>query len=223
MPIPGLTPTFDAIDFSSRTSVLATAQVFEDLGVSTYNGARQFMQDDSYLVLAGKIVSVEARHASVISGLHHAEHDRRQRPDRHERPRQGVAAGGRHHGGLCLHRGEHRGPQRLLITSALGPDAPPTSPSHDLQLRRPQRPRRRDLLAPRRPPPGRCPRPHRRFRLHPVPQARPRARAVRPLATSASSTTRSRSSTWSERFTARASPTGSSPPRHARCSTPSAG
>ena len=69
MPIPGLTPNFDAVDFSSRTSVLATAQVFEDLGVSAYNGAGRFIQDDGYLVLAGKIVSVEARHASVISGL----------------------------------------------------------------------------------------------------------------------------------------------------------
>ena len=49
--------------------MLATAQVFEDLGVSAYNGAGRFIQDDGYLVLAGKIVSVEARHASVISGL----------------------------------------------------------------------------------------------------------------------------------------------------------
>ncbi|OZC03913.1 ferritin-like domain-containing protein [Rubricoccus marinus] len=68
-PIPDLTPNFDDIDFSSRSSVLGTAQVFEDLGVSAYNGAGRFIQSDAYLTLAGKIVSVEARHASVIAGL----------------------------------------------------------------------------------------------------------------------------------------------------------
>ena len=72
-PIPGLTPNFDSIDFSSRASVLGTAQVFEDLGVAAYNGAAQFLstsgQGPTYLLIAGKIVSVEARHASVIAGL----------------------------------------------------------------------------------------------------------------------------------------------------------
>lgn len=68
-PIPGLTPNFSAVNFSNRTSVLATAQTFEDLGVGAYNGAGRYIQDPGYLLLAGKIVSVEARHASVISGL----------------------------------------------------------------------------------------------------------------------------------------------------------
>jgi ferritin-like metal-binding protein YciE len=72
-PIPGLTPNFESVDFSSRSSVLGTAQVFEDLGVAAYNGAAQFLstsgQGPTYLLLAGKIVSVEARHASVIAGL----------------------------------------------------------------------------------------------------------------------------------------------------------
>ena len=67
--IPGLTPKFSSIDFKSRTSVLQTAQVFEDLGVGAYNGAGQYIRDTGYLLIAGKIVSVEARHASVISGL----------------------------------------------------------------------------------------------------------------------------------------------------------
>ena len=49
--------------------MLGTAQVFEDLGVSAYNGAGRFIRNDTYLLLAGKIVSVEARHASVIAGL----------------------------------------------------------------------------------------------------------------------------------------------------------
>jgi len=72
-PIPGLTPNFDSIDFGSRASVLGTAQVFEDLGVAAYNGAGQYIsQSDAgrtYLTIAGKIVSVEARHASVVAGL----------------------------------------------------------------------------------------------------------------------------------------------------------
>ena len=46
--------------------MLATAKAFEDLGVSAYNGAGRLIQTDDYLVLAGKIVSVEARHAAWI-------------------------------------------------------------------------------------------------------------------------------------------------------------
>ena len=68
-PIPGLTPNFDAVDFGDRASVLATALTFEDLGVSAYNGAGKYIQSSVYLTLAGKIVSVEARHASVVAGL----------------------------------------------------------------------------------------------------------------------------------------------------------
>ena len=68
-PIPGLTPNFESVNFANRASVLGTAQVFEDLGVSAYNGAGRFIESDVYLTLAGKIVSVEARHASVIAGL----------------------------------------------------------------------------------------------------------------------------------------------------------
>ena len=67
--IPALTPDFDAIDFGDRDSILATAQTFEDLGVGAYNGAGQYLQDGGLLTIAGKIVSVEARHASIISGI----------------------------------------------------------------------------------------------------------------------------------------------------------
>ena len=67
--IPDLTPDFSSINFGSRASVLGTAQVFEDLGVSAYNGAGKYIDDAGYLLIAGKIVSVEARHASVIAGL----------------------------------------------------------------------------------------------------------------------------------------------------------
>ncbi len=60
---------FSSINFSDRTSVLGTAKVFEDLGVSAYNGAGKLITSPDYLLLAGKIVSVEARHASTIRDL----------------------------------------------------------------------------------------------------------------------------------------------------------
>lgn len=65
----GLTPNFSSIDFTSRASVLGTAKAFEDLGVSAYNGAGQLISDANYLLIAGKIVSVEARHAAAIRDL----------------------------------------------------------------------------------------------------------------------------------------------------------
>lgn len=67
--IAALTPDFSSIDFTSRAKVLAAAQAFEDTGVSAYNGAGYLIKDANYLTLAGKIVSVEARHASYIRNL----------------------------------------------------------------------------------------------------------------------------------------------------------
>ncbi|MEJ7768580.1 MAG: ferritin-like domain-containing protein [Chitinophagaceae bacterium] len=60
---------FSTINFASRASVLGTAKAFEDLGVSAYNGAGRLLQSADYLVLAGKIVSVEARHAAYIRDI----------------------------------------------------------------------------------------------------------------------------------------------------------
>ena len=67
--IQALTPDFSSITFSDRTSVLNAAQAFEDLGVQAYNGAGRFITNVDYLTLAGKIVSVEARHAALIRDL----------------------------------------------------------------------------------------------------------------------------------------------------------
>ncbi len=67
--IGGLTPNFSSINFGSRTSVLQTSLALEDTGVGAYNGAGRYIADAGYLLIAGKIVSVEARHASVIAGL----------------------------------------------------------------------------------------------------------------------------------------------------------
>lgn len=60
---------FSSIDFSTRDAVLGTAKVFEDLGVSAYNGAGKLITNPTYLELAGKIVSVEARHAAILRDL----------------------------------------------------------------------------------------------------------------------------------------------------------
>lgn len=67
--IPGLEVNFSSITFSSRDSVLGTAKAFEDLGVSAYNGAGKLLVNGDYLLAAGKIVSVEARHAAALRDL----------------------------------------------------------------------------------------------------------------------------------------------------------
>jgi Ferritin-like domain len=64
-----LTPTYPGVNFRDRASVLGAAKTFEDLGVAAYNGAGQYLANADLLTLAGKIVSVEARHASVIRDL----------------------------------------------------------------------------------------------------------------------------------------------------------
>jgi hypothetical protein len=67
--IKALDVDFSAVNINSRDAVLAAAKTFEDLGVAAYNGAGQFITNPDYLTLAGKIVSVEARHAALIRDL----------------------------------------------------------------------------------------------------------------------------------------------------------
>jgi len=67
--IPDLEPNFNAVNFSSRHSVLTTASTFEDLGVSAYNGGGAAIRHPAYLAAAGSIVSVEARHAATLRDL----------------------------------------------------------------------------------------------------------------------------------------------------------
>lgn len=64
-----LEPDFSSINFGDRASVLTAAQAFEDLGVAAYNGAGRLLTNPVFLGLAGKIVSVEARHAGLIRDL----------------------------------------------------------------------------------------------------------------------------------------------------------
>jgi hypothetical protein len=58
-----------ATALASRASILTNARMFEDLGVAAYNGAGKYLQNGNNLLVAGKIVSVEARHAAVIRDL----------------------------------------------------------------------------------------------------------------------------------------------------------
>ena len=67
--IPTLEFDFTSIDFGSRQSVLTAARAFEDTGVSAYNGAAKYLENLDFLLTAGKIVSVEARHAAAIRSL----------------------------------------------------------------------------------------------------------------------------------------------------------
>ncbi|WP_221175640.1 ferritin-like domain-containing protein [Rufibacter immobilis] len=67
--IPSLTPNLPANALSSRASILNLAKTFEDLGVAAYNGAGKLITNPTYLGIAGKIVSVEARHAAEIRDM----------------------------------------------------------------------------------------------------------------------------------------------------------
>ena len=67
--IGSLEVNFAAIDFRTRAGVLAAAKTFEDLGVAAYNGAGIRLVSNDFLLAAGKIVSVEARHAAYVRDL----------------------------------------------------------------------------------------------------------------------------------------------------------
>lgn len=67
--LPTLEFDYAGIDFGNRETVLATSQALEDTGVRAYNGAGKLLSDPGYLLVAGKIVSVEARHASAIRNI----------------------------------------------------------------------------------------------------------------------------------------------------------
>ncbi len=58
-----------SVDFTRRDSVLAQARTFEDTGVAAYNGAGRRLKLAEFLTIAGKIVSVEARHAATIRDM----------------------------------------------------------------------------------------------------------------------------------------------------------
>lgn len=72
--LPEIEFDFSSVDFDDRMTVLTTSRLLEDTGVSAFNGAGKLIDVDAelggaYLLIAGKIVSVEARHASAIADL----------------------------------------------------------------------------------------------------------------------------------------------------------
>ena len=52
--------------FSSEDTFLQTGIVFEDLGVSAYNGAGPAIESKELLAVAGQIVQIEGRHAAAV-------------------------------------------------------------------------------------------------------------------------------------------------------------
>jgi hypothetical protein len=67
--LPNLEFDYGSLNFSDPITVLGTAKKLEDTGVAAYNGAGRYIVNPDYLLLAGKIVSIEARHASAIRSL----------------------------------------------------------------------------------------------------------------------------------------------------------
>lgn len=57
---------FSKVNFGDRAAVLNAARELEDIGVAAYNGAAPLLKSKESLLLASKIVSVEARHAAFI-------------------------------------------------------------------------------------------------------------------------------------------------------------
>ena len=60
---------FSRINFNNRRAVLTAGHTFEDTGVAAYNGAGNAIRNPRILEVAGKIVSVEARHAAMLREL----------------------------------------------------------------------------------------------------------------------------------------------------------
>jgi DNA-binding transcriptional ArsR family regulator len=63
--IPDLDFDFSGVNFSDRYAVFDAAQQFEDVGIAAYNGTGPLIQDVEVLKVAGKLVSIEARHATL--------------------------------------------------------------------------------------------------------------------------------------------------------------
>ncbi len=71
--VPDVTSSINATTLNSilasREGIVGAARLFEHLGVAGLNGAGKYLQDARNLLLAGKIVSVEARHAAALRDI----------------------------------------------------------------------------------------------------------------------------------------------------------
>lgn len=65
--LPYLTFNYQGLNFNDRNAVLNAAKALEDIGIAAYNGAGRYITDENILAIAGKIVSLEGRHASAIA------------------------------------------------------------------------------------------------------------------------------------------------------------
>ncbi|GAB3942055.1 hypothetical protein GCM10028805_06200 [Spirosoma harenae] len=63
--IPMLDFDFSGISFNDRNSIFDAAQQFENVGVAAFNGTGPLIEDLEVLKIAGKMVSIEARHATL--------------------------------------------------------------------------------------------------------------------------------------------------------------
>jgi len=67
--LPSLAFSYGSLNFANQAAVTDVAITLEDTGVSAYNGAGKLITNSAYLVIAGQIVSVEARHAAAVRDL----------------------------------------------------------------------------------------------------------------------------------------------------------
>jgi len=67
--LPSLAFSYGSLNFANQAAVTDVAITLEDTGVAAYNGAGKLITNSAYLVIAGQIVSVEARHAAAVRDL----------------------------------------------------------------------------------------------------------------------------------------------------------
>jgi len=67
--IAALSFNFTSVNFAANSSVVTVAKTFEDWSVAAYNSIAALFQDSEWLTIAGKIASVEARHAAYVGDI----------------------------------------------------------------------------------------------------------------------------------------------------------